>query len=407
MASPTPHQGQQKQPHVVQTILESFTRCFAPPDDAVSGCYQSDPSKRKGGSPSGSRGAGDRPVVDNGGGIFSRAVSRSLSSSDSRKKVPRRDSVDVDINAGGGIRRSSQPSAEELEERSMKRKLEIFRGGGGVRGEGSTRPPKLAPRWQEPPIQSRATPRADDVGADLALSDDEEELLRLAQSSRRRFACGISPFADRTPGGHGAGRGHAKGGSGEDSTDDSAMSSIGRMFGDIYGRGYHAAYNGGFLCFATPVRSASGDEGVANLSDDNLTADEFVSRLGGGAGPANVTPDSAPPISYAEEESANDNSTLYFDQKYSHVVQTRPPMLLFPENMLQCTESRADELSMMLKRRSMSLDPPCQQPSEVVVTGRRATSCSREPPPPPRDHNSNEFKRGDGRNSEESPRHRR
>jgi hypothetical protein len=145
--------------------------------------------------------------------------------------------------------------------------------------------------------------------------------------------------------------------------------------------------------------------GVADLSDDNLTADEFVSRHGGGGGGAigghaNVTPDSASSpmrcdrrrrqqqqhASYAEEESATDNSTLYFDQKYSHVVQTRPPMLLFPENMLQCTDSRADELSMMLKRRSTSsLDPPCQQqPCEVVVTCRRATSCSSREGPPPR-----------------------
>jgi hypothetical protein len=33
-------------------------------------------------------------------------------------------------------------------------------------------------------------------------------------------------------------------------------------------------------------------------------------------------------------------STLYFDQKYSHVIQTRPPMPLFQENMItSCGES--------------------------------------------------------------------
>jgi hypothetical protein len=198
------------------------------------------------------------------------------------------------------------------------------------------------------------------------------EILRLAASRGGRFACGVSPFAADPPASPAA----------------PIASSIGRMFGDIYGRGHRAAVSsGGFLCFATPVRTASGDEDASNLPDDRLTADEFLSRHGqhggggAGCGPSAfgvgvgvaVTPESSAAASssssspqyygrqntsHTMEEESTANSTFYLDQKYSHVIQTRPPMPLFQENMLSCDDGRPDELSSILKRRSTSADPP-------------------------------------------------
>ena len=77
-----------------------------------------------------------------------------------------------------------------------------------------------------------------------------------------------------------------------------------------------------------------------------------------------------------EEESAN--STFYLEQKFSHVIQTRPPMPLFKENMLSCGDDRTDELSRILKKRSKSADPP--MPVMFV-------SARREPTSPPRQSN--------------------
>jgi hypothetical protein len=324
-------------------------------------------------------------------------VSRSLSSSDSRKSVARRrvdgahrrdDEVGVRHRpssemaatataavrrpADGGRRPSAQPppSAEELEERSMKRKLEIFRGGvGDARTGGPSAGPPVAPR-QHQQQQRRRRPSSPPGSPALSDDDDDVEILRLAASRGGRFACGVSPFAANPPASPAA----------------PIASSIGRMFGDIYGRGHRAAVSsGGFLCFATPVRTASGDEDASNLPDDRLTADEFLSRHGqhggggAGCGPSAfgvgvgvaVTPESSAAssssspqyygrqnTSHTMEEESTANSTFYLDQKYSHVIQTRPPMPLFQENMLSCDDGRPDELSSILKRRSTSADPP-------------------------------------------------
>jgi hypothetical protein len=266
----------------------------------------------------------------------------------------------------------------------MKRKLEIFRGGKESREVGH----KHAPRSRRRPHERRHNQQQHRpskislqtviVGSDLVSSEeDEDETLRLAQSFRRRLACGVAPFGrgsttttirgDGNAGDSNVGEGRGWGGVGS----DSPISSIGKMFGDIYGRGYAAS--NGFLCFATPVRSASGEGGVADLDDDDLTADEFMSRHGNfvgggrrridsidggrgvdGEGTATVDAPDSPTCCFPEEESAN--STFYFDQKYSHVVQTRPPMPLFQENMLSCSDGRIDELSNMLKRRPTVCD---------------------------------------------------
>jgi len=233
--------------------------------------------------------------------------------------------------------------------------------------------------------QQQRRRRPSSPGCSPALSDDDDvEILRLAASRvGGRFACGVSPFAADPPA----------------SPATPIASSIGRIFGDIYGRGHRAAVSGGgFLCFATPVRTASGDEDASNLPDDRLTADEFLSRHGqhggGGAGCGGpsafgvgvaVTPESSAAsfssspqyygrknTSHTMEEESTANSTFYLDQKYSHVIQTRPPMPLFQENMLSCgDDGRPDELSRILKRRSTSVDPPT---AVTCVGGRRVAT---------------------------------
>lgn len=427
----TPNQGQGQgpppPPHVVQTILESFTRCFAPIDDECSsmdarppttswglgGGRRSSPSCG-GGAAIGSSRAGASPVVhthtntrthnlgyscgvgvgvDVGGGMsnnnVTRAVSRSVSSSDSRKKPPTDRLFHDDDQArhrraqarsGSGRTSRTIPSAEELQERSMKRKLEIFRGGGSSEWTNSFAPsprgpqqhprqsPKLVPRLQQPRQQQQRQPSP-------TSSDDEEELQRLIQNSRNRFACGL-PLP--TIGGGCTDE--------DDFSPDSPLRNIGRKFiGNIYGCNSQAQ---GFLCFATPVRTASGEDDVANLSDDKLTADEFLSRHGGGGGtappgpPNQVSPDHHPHASsgrssaqshasgsvYTEDQTVE--SQLYFDQKYSHVIQTRPPMPLFQENMVTtCTgggggrshfsgATMGNELSTIIKKQRSTSQPP-------------------------------------------------
>ncbi len=106
---------------------------------------------------------------------------------------------------------------------------------------------------------------------------------------------------------------------------------------------------------------------VAKLPDDRLMTEEFLRRHAKNAIAdemiAVVTPDNHHRhhqqdklfgSSYNEEETIS--STLYFDHKYSHVVQTRPPMPLFREDMLSTRStpggSCRNELSEMIKKRS-------------------------------------------------------
>lgn len=357
MSSPS----NQTQP-VVQTILESFTRCFNPLDPCTkvvcsskNDCTNGAPRKMSS-SPSQLFGYNISGSISD-----ARAVSRSSSSSDSqqRKKL----SLDVSYDADGVAKAKKthhRMSAKALEERSMKRKLQIFRGTGQ---EVMRPPPKLAPRTQAqrqsppPPSSRQSSPHGD-----LTLSDDEEELIRLTQS-RKRFACGMN--MDRIQ-------------------NNSPISRVARLFNV----GISEAQKPFGLCFATPVRTPY-QENVANLSDDKLTDDEFLRRHGGDA--SQITPD-LDQSSYCEEETIS--STLYFDQKYSHMIETRPPMPLFQEHMLSCTESDHDELSKMINRRSSnkgSQNPPM---TELVTSkqqrkkgssrggGGSARKSSREPPSP-------------------------
>lgn len=345
--------GQQQQP-VVQTILESFTRCFNPIDVGCSkinnnsnsnGAYQqqrqsssSSPYSQLFGLNIGNNNNGNGN--GGGGGGACGAVSRSTSSNEMKDTT----TMTYDAQGIAKAKKSAhyanslrKMSAEALAERSLKRKLEIFRAPSGR----DTSPQQ---RRGSSPTSSRrqpspATPNNDNIATatpsqteQLKLSDDEEELIRLTQS-RKRFACGVN-FPEARPG--------------------SPLLSLGSLF--------QQAQKPFGLCFATPVRTAS-PEDIHKLSDDKLTDDEYALRhplTGGGEGgqsAAQVSPETqGDHQSYNEEETIT--STLYFDQKYSHVVQTRPPMPLFQENMLSCTESKADELTNILSQRSTTNPPP-------------------------------------------------
>jgi len=366
---------------VVQTILESFTRCFNP-IEGHSACTKMNSTSKKdrGNSAARSRKAGAPIATTSSRELFDyksslapirAVVSRSTSSSDSRRKL-NLDSMSYDADSVAKAKKSAhlRMSVEALEERSMKRKLEIFR---GTSSEGCSRPPpKLAPRHhqhqqssssrrqspQPPSSTSRrqSSPQNSSSG-NLALSDDEEELIRQTQSSRKRFACGMT--MDRIQ------------------NNSPIASSVARLFNF----GFTEAQKPFGLCFATPVRTAS-QENLANLSDDKLTDDEFLCRHhgrrngGGGNNSATISPGDMDQSSYCEDETIS--STLYFDQKYSHVVQTRAPMPLFQEHMLSCSESRNDELSKIIKwqGRSTSGDSP---PVEMVTSDNNQQRKRRSP----------------------------
>ena len=331
MSSPPNNNNKGQSAAVVQTILESFTRCFNPIDTDL-GC-----TKVNGGGSSSNNSSRRSSPINHLFGHDNRAVSRSTSSGADRKLQNAMSYDDKKKNS----RKKKQLSAKELEERSMKRKLEIFRGasdnsknsqGGAAKKLDRTRtPPSGSSSSREPsPTTSQqiATATPEQTGQ-LALSDDEEELIRLTQS-RKRFACGINLPSST---------GRAT----------SPISNVGSGVVNLF----RQAQKG--LCFATPVRTAS-PEDIANLSDDKLTDDEFLCRHPlakkdiAQVSPTDTTQDLN--CSYNEEETIT--STLYFDQKYSHVVQTRPPMPLFQENMLS-SESRTDELTNIFQRRS---NPP-------------------------------------------------
>ena len=433
MSAPNDNRGQgssrSSPPHIVQTILESFTRCLAPIDECSSPSNHNNNMDLGGNNSSGIAGSAASATGGcDGSRAAAAAVSLSISSSNDSKNSKSRSnnnnnnnvmkaaprprsttaiaSTTTNNNNKGRSRKSNSsgsssstrpiPTAEELNERSMKRKLEIFRGSGASGGTSSSRNTttggssssssnNLVVQQQQQNNNNnnnrgRQSPQT---------SDDDEEILRLTQqNSRYRFG---NPFGYV---GGGCGLGHLPSHDNNDLHDVSSNSpnrnsnssplftNLGRQMGR-FGCGTTTGSGGrwsppGFLCFATPVRSNSddggeggeyGDHNLAHLSDDKLTADEFLSRHGGIGGNTNNSAHAAPlPPKQVSPEHGNTNSsndgrnsamsnqnggtggsvytemsgtdaqtiesTLYFDQKYSHVIQTRPPMPLFQENIV-------------------------------------------------------------------------
>ena len=420
-SSSNPRGQQQQQQPVIQTLLESFTRCFNPLNHYSGGgggctkiidggCGSSDDEDNNNVVASTTTDQHTNSILEHRHGevpatsssscaAAASCIRNSTSTADAHKKKQRNnDDYDDAIHHHQQQqyhRCNRKLSGEYLEERSMKRKLEIFRCDNGGATSRPT-PPKLKPRQSKSHINHHhhqapsSSPRAAAGGGrsspHSSTSSDDEDLIRLtSQTSRRNrrlFSCGVD-LHDH----------------------DSPISNVARLFNMGSSSLAEAAQKSPFgLCFATPVR-ASSHEDVNTLDEDALTAEEFLERQQQqqqqhqkkkanqpiGLHANEITPDhhhhnnnnTTTDSSYNEEETIT--STLYFDAKYSHLVQTRPPMPLFREDMLVRSSDDGDgggcssgqELSEMIKKRSTSMERRHDHDGEeyggVVV----------EPPPPP------------------------
>ena len=112
------------------------------------------------------------------------------------------------------------------------------------------------------------------------------------------------------------------------------------------------------LCFATPVRAAS-SENVGKLSDWMLTAGEFTARYefdrGGKCGKVpDVDESTASQSHWTEDETIT--SASYFDQKYSHLIETTPPILLFDVHRVAVSELETDTILTLAKNRQIAYE---------------------------------------------------
>ncbi|KAL3784289.1 hypothetical protein HJC23_004953 [Cyclotella cryptica] len=381
----TSKEQRQAQP-VVQVILESFTRCFNPAnsDYACGGSSRRDHQRSHSSASGNSRGhrsqhrrasskvsSSSTPTraverIELNGkewdDVFSsgRSSGKSHASADSRKRRPssrgRAKEANVDSSDTDAVARAKKAAhridPEAIEQRSLKRKLEIFRTRDSPEIFQVAPPP---PRQMPHGKQSRfAAPE------ELFFSDSSEEEIANLTSSRKRFACGLGGNYDGNIG---------------------PMASFARFFN------LGPQPNPFGLCFATPVRTASAEQ-ADKFSDDQLTADEFIERHSGNP---HVTPELEASQDGSESQSrcfGEDDtitSTLYFDQKYSHLVQTRPPMPLFHSQMVPCSDYQSDELTQIIKKKHMScgdltpssLSSP-QSPPRILTTTSKTRKHHRE-----------------------------
>lgn len=123
------------------------------------------------------------------------------------------------------------------------------------------------------------------------------------------------------------------------------------------------------LCFAKPVRE---DDNIDNLPDWKLTAEEFEARQRAQAEMAATEAchadmkgclDYNDDLPHVEESSASscyceDEDTItsasYFDQKYSHVAETSPPIPLYFEQRVVVSEYETREIHKLMERRRMT-----------------------------------------------------
>lgn len=297
-------------PHVVQSILEQFTKCFNP-------AYETDGSsggKAPNISPRSSQHGRTSPFERlqdalrdskhrRSGSGNSNGTSKSLDDS------KRSQGSDVVAKAK---KAASIPSPEILEEKSYKRKLEIFR----TRGS--------------PDVERQRAKMSNDLVEDSISDSSDEEIKNLMR--RNRFACGMN-------------MGHIK------------ESKPIANFTKFFNIGQDGSTNPFGLCFATPVRAAS-PEDVDTLSDDCLTTEEFLDRHARSSSP-NGAPDLIKDSLQGSDSMSEDgektvetvNSTLYFESKYNNFTQTSPPMPLFASQSISVTETKTNEISEMIKRR--------------------------------------------------------
>jgi hypothetical protein len=244
-------------------------------------------------------------------------------------------------------KKAALPSPEILEEKSYKRKLEIFRS----RGDSPD-----AERQMNHPVRGR-TKMSNDLIEDLASDSSDEEIKNL--TSNNRFTCGVN-------------MGNIK--------ESKHVANLAKLFN----LGQDRSSNPFGICFATPVRAAS-PEDIATLSDDKLTTDEFLERHARSSSPCapGLVNDSLQGSdSISDDEVETVNSTLYFESKYNHFIQTRPPMPLFHCQSITVTPSKTDELSEMLKKRSDESRPSRRKGGRRNLSPRKRSTEQNDPPSP-------------------------
>ena len=292
----------------MESLLESVTRCFNPIEGSPGGCVSS-------------------PCA---------SASHARQSTDGQQPQQQRDTPSSSAKSSQSSRRSSREAATPHQydpDRYIHRKLEIFR----ARSDDD----EVDRRIIE--AQRRASRRKKRGQEELAYSSDEiDELTR--QTARRQKTNKKSKETSESP------------------------------FGvlNLICATSTAPFLG--LCFATPVRTSSRED-VSNLSDWKLTDEEFEARRRAQAeneatlachadvkrclydsGDENLlgiphADESSVSLSEEDEEEETITSASYFESKYSHVVQTTPPMPLFDENRILVSESRDEEILRLVERR--------------------------------------------------------
>jgi len=291
----------------MESLLESVTRCFNPLEGSPAGCVSS-------------------PCA---------SASHVRQSTDGQQPQQQRDTSSSSAKSSQSSRRNSREAATPHQydpDRYIHRKLEIFR----ARSDDD----EVDRRIIE--AQRRAAKRKKRGQEELAYSSDEiDELTRQAarqpQTNKKSKKTSESPFGVL----------------------------------NLICATTTAPFLG--LCFATPVRTPSRED-VSNLSDWKLTDEEFEARRRAQAeneaslachadvqrclydsGDENLRgiphADESSVSRSDEEEEETITSASYFESKYSHVVQTTPPMPLFEENRILVTESRDEEILRLVERR--------------------------------------------------------
>ena len=292
-------------PHVVQSILEQFTRCFNP-------TCETDGVVSSGGAPSisprSSQHGRTSPFERLQDALRDSKHKRSNSSASSKNLDDSKRSQGSDVVAKA--KKAAIPSPEILEEKSYKRKLEIF-------------------RTRDAPDNQRQRAKMSNDLVDPPSDSSDEEIKNLTR--RNRFACGMNmgPIKDSKPIAN---------------------------FTKFFNIGQDGSSNPFGLCFATPVRAAS-PEDIETLSDDILTTEEFLDRHKHSSTPS--APDLVKDSLRGSDSITDDgvetvetvNSTLYFESKYNNFAQTSPPMPLFPSQSISVTPSNTNEISKMITRR--------------------------------------------------------
>eukprot|EP00986_Skeletonema_menzelii_P009918 scaffold4640_cov149-Skeletonema_menzelii.AAC.6 len=325
-------------PPVVQALLEQFTRCFSP--TCETDCEGSSGRAAKL-SPRSSQHGRTSPFERLQDALRDSKHRRSADSSVASKssnESKRSQASDVVSKA----KKAAIPSPEILEEKSYKRKLEIFR----------TRDSPDIERQLNHPVRGRAKV-SNHLVEDPPSDSSDEEIKNLTRNSSNRFACGVNmgPIKEAKP-----------------------VANFAKFF-NIGQDGNPFA-----LCFATPVRAAS-PEDIANLSDDKLTTAEFLERHSPSA-PDLVNDSLRGSDSISDDGVETVNSTLYFESKYNNFTQTRPPMPLFHCQSITVTPSKTDEISEMIKKRSEENGTSTRRGVRRRLSPKKRSTKSHEPPSP-------------------------